>query len=132
MDGDSEIANSLSIKNTIPNVSAVLFEKDVLANVLQNHFDLISAYRIAGDWLTYVLVLDGGRVAFSPMPLNKHRRHNSGMTISNINESLLEEIRRMQEYIAEHHGVPAGKVEQARRYIESLQEEHGIAAHQAG
>lgn len=129
VDGDKEIANSLSVKNTIPNVSAVLFERNVLTHVLTNNFDLISSYRIAGDWLTYMLVLDGGRLAFTPTPLNKHRRHNSGMTISNINKSQLDEIRRMQEYIAKHHSAPAEKVEQAKRYIESLQVKHGIAIH---
>ncbi|OQX16846.1 MAG: hypothetical protein BWK73_02610 [Thiothrix lacustris] len=129
MDGRSEIVNSLSIKNTIPNVSAVLFEKNVLTNVLKNHFDLICSHRIAGDWFAYVFVLNEGKLAFSPKPLNKHRRHSGGMTISNINQSQLHEIRRMQEYIVEHYSVPVGKIEQARRYIESLQKEHGIAVH---
>jgi glycosyltransferase involved in cell wall biosynthesis len=129
VDGISEIVNSLSVKNTIPNVSAALFEKVVLTQVLANNFDMISSYRIAGDWLTYVLVLNGGRLAFSPMSLNKHRRHSNGLTISNINKSQLEEIRRMQEYIAKHHNAPVAKVEQAKRYMESLQKEHGIAVH---
>jgi hypothetical protein len=125
-DGDSEIANTLSVKNTIPNVSAVLFEKKVLTNVLKNHFDLISSYRIAGDWLTYVLVLSNGRLAFSPKPLNKHRRHSSGMTIGNINQSQLEEIRSVQKYVSAHYMVSSEKVAHARQYIQSLQVEHGI------
>ena len=127
VDGKREIADSLSVKNTIPNVSAVLFVKDALKSVLENNLDKVCSYRIAGDWLVYVLVLAGGLVSFSPKPLNKHRRHKNGMTISNINKSQLEEIRRMQHYIAEHYDVPATKIDQAKRYIESLKEEHCIA-----
>ncbi|MGX2030828.1 glycoside hydrolase family 99-like domain-containing protein [Methylocaldum gracile] len=126
LDGESEIVDFLSIKNTIPNVSAVLFSRSALKSVLENSFDEICSYRIAGDWLVYVLLLASGRVAFSPIPLNKHRRHSQGVTISNINKSHLEEIRRMQNYIAERYDVAAAKQNQAKRYIESLQEDHGI------
>ena len=126
VDGKKEIVDSLSIKNTIPNVSAVLFEKDALKTALEKNLKKICSYRIAGDWLVYVLVLDGGLISFSPNPLNKHRRHKNGMTISNINEFQLKEIRHMQNYIAECFDLPTAKLDQAKHYIESLKEEHSI------
>ena len=38
-DGIDEISKYLSVKNTIPNVSAVLFRKDCLAEVLEQHLE---------------------------------------------------------------------------------------------
>jgi len=126
MDGEREVVNSLSVKNTIPNVSAVLFKKDAIQPVLNHNLDLICSYRIAGDWLVYALVLGEGNVAFSPTSLNKHRRHSNGVTISNINQSQLDEIVRMQQYICEKYQVSVEIIEKAKRYIAALRNEHNI------
>jgi glycosyltransferase involved in cell wall biosynthesis len=119
-DGHEQIVRSLSIKNTIPNVSAVLFERNIIKSVLDKDIELICSYRIAGDWLVYAMVLEKGKIAFSPAPLNMHRRHNRGLTIGNLNRPQLEEIRRMQEFVADRHDVPAERKAAARKYIESL------------
>ncbi|MGI0001364.1 MAG: glycosyltransferase, partial [Nitrososphaeraceae archaeon] len=49
--GYEEVTEALSIKNTIPNVSGVVFEKSRLKFVLDEQIDLIRTYRVAGDWL---------------------------------------------------------------------------------
>jgi glycosyltransferase involved in cell wall biosynthesis len=126
MDGKHEIAEYLSVKNTIPNISGVLFSKDALQSVLEKHFDEITAYRVAGDWMVYVLVLAEGKVSFSPASMNKHRRHSGGVTISGINRSQLEEIQKMQQYIAAHYPVKENVIANASRYIDALCREHKI------
>jgi len=126
MDGEHEIAEYLSVKNTIPNVSGVLFSKDALQSVLKKHFDEISAYRVAGDWMVYVLVLAKGKISFSPASMNKHRRHSNGVTISGINRSQLEEIQKMQQYISKQYPVKEEITINANRYIATLCKEHGI------
>ena len=70
--GHEEATEALCIKNTIPNVSGVVFEKSRLQKVLNQHIDWISSYRLAGDWLVYVLMLKDGKIAFSPASLILH------------------------------------------------------------
>jgi len=120
IDGKDEIINSLSIKNTIPNVSVVLFESETIKSILEINFDEICSYHIAGDWLVYVLVLGQGSIAFSPAPFNKHRRHNNSVTISNLTEQQLEEIRRMQDYVNARYSISQEKRDQAGFYLELL------------
>lgn len=126
-EGREEISNSLCVKNTIPNVSAVLFKKNNIESVLEIYMDLICSYRIAGDWLVYTLVLENGKIAFSTASLNKHRRHNRSVTIGNLNSAQLVEIRRMQEFVAGRHAVPAEKIEAAKKYIEVISRQFELA-----
>ena len=127
--GHEEATEALCIKNTIPNVSGVVFEKSRLQKVLNQHIDWISSYRLAGDWLVYVLMLKDGKIAFSPASLNLHRRHNRGVTIGNFNAHLLDEIQRMQVVVAEEFKVPQDKVIIGRTYIEHLTRKFGLVPH---
>jgi hypothetical protein len=74
--GPREIAEALAIKNTIPNVSAVLFRRDVLNDGLSAAGD----FRYCGDWAIYVACLRHGKIAFCPHALNKHRRPPGSLT----------------------------------------------------
>jgi glycosyltransferase involved in cell wall biosynthesis len=121
-DGDEEIRRYLAVKNTIPNVSAVLMRREKLVHVLREHIDEIRSYRVAGDWRTYLLLLAGGRLAYFPESLNQHRRHRHGVTISSFDESLLGEIEDMQAWVADHYALFPGAGETARRYLETLRE----------
>ena len=55
--GVDEIRDSLAVKNTIPNVSAVLMRKPNLAEIENELLSL----RNAGDWLVYVHLLEQRR-----------------------------------------------------------------------
>lgn len=99
-DGKTEILSSLAVMNTIPNVSAVLFRRDVLASVFEECFDEICSFRKAGDWLVYYRVLQSGRIAFSPRAANCHRRHKKGVIVGGDGKELVEEIARVQDIIA--------------------------------
>jgi glycosyltransferase involved in cell wall biosynthesis len=70
--GRDELAMALVHKNTIPNVSAVVF---------RNTPDLAAAIesdmRLCGDWLAYVRLCGRGDVAYSPEPLNLWRQRTS-------------------------------------------------------
>lgn len=70
--------------------------------------------------MTYLAVLEQGRIAFSPRPLNQHRRHPRGVTISNYNLSQLHEILRVQRLVRQRYQPSAETRECARRYAESL------------
>jgi 2-polyprenyl-3-methyl-5-hydroxy-6-metoxy-1,4-benzoquinol methylase len=130
MDGDKEVAQSFSIKNVIPNVSAVMFEAQRLRTVLDEHIQSIQSYRVAGDWLVYVLLLKNGRIAFSPLPANAHRRHQNGVTLGSFNEAQLQEIREMQAFVASEFEVSAEKSAVACAYTERLAEQFDLPQHE--
>jgi len=70
--GRDEIAQALIHKNTIPNVSGVLFRNSPdLAEVID------TGMRLCGDWLAYIRLCGRGDVAYSPEPLNLWRQRTS-------------------------------------------------------
>jgi glycosyltransferase involved in cell wall biosynthesis len=79
-DGDDEIVRFLSKKNTIVNVSSVLFDKDayVASGFAPENF------RMCGDWLTYCKLAQLGRVAYCSAPHNYHRQHQSRHTQNSV------------------------------------------------
>lgn len=97
MSGDEFVSNVLSIKNAIPNVSAVLFRKQDFTAAL----DCAKDYHVAGDWMFYVQILQGkGKIAFSSLPLNYHRRHSSSVTTELKAQQHFDEICSVQQYVA--------------------------------
>ena len=125
-DGLDEIVTALSVKNTIPNVSGVIFKRDVLLEVLESMLSELKTYRVAGDWIAYVEMLRRGRIAFSPKPLNLHRRHPSSVTLGSFNSSQLSEIMRVQKMVRTKFKPPACYVEKAHAYAEVLFKQFGL------
>ena len=125
-EGRDEIAKALHIKNTIPNVSAVLFRREALAQVLAAHGEEIRALRHAGDWATYLRLMEAGAIAFSPRSLNSHRRHQQSVTVGNFNLRQLREIVAVQRAtIRRHHLGPTAELD-ANRYAQTLYEQFGL------
>jgi glycosyltransferase involved in cell wall biosynthesis len=118
--GVDEVRQYMSIMNTIPNVSAVLFKREPLHEVIRESFTDISAFKVAGDWRLYVAMLEKGGVSFNPTALNRHRRHDRGVTLGERMDRLTEEISRMQELIATRFNVAPETRVKARNYLESL------------
>ncbi|MCI0466489.1 MAG: glycosyltransferase [Beijerinckiaceae bacterium] len=75
-DGAAEIANALAIKNTIPNVSAVLFRRAALVQSMS----AAAGFRYCGDWAIYAACLQKGKIAYKPRALNMHRRPEGNLT----------------------------------------------------
>ena len=124
--GADEIARGLSVKNTIPNVSGVVFRRDVLLRVLQGHMDHIKRYRVAGDWAVYVHVLNHGDIVYKKDALNWHRRHEQSVTISKFGDTELAAIKDMQDYVAAHYDVPSTLQAKAADYIDELKTQFGL------
>jgi glycosyltransferase involved in cell wall biosynthesis len=127
IDGAEEVARFLAIKNTIPNVSAVVFRREAIAAAFDEAMPDIVSYNIAGDWLAYVKILGFGRVAFRPESLNLHRRHARGVTIGSHQLPHLLEVLRMQKYVREHFRLDEATRDGARRYAQKLYEYFGLA-----
>jgi len=70
--GLEELAVALSVKNTIPNVSAVLFRNlPVLRKVIDENM------RLCADWLSYVRLCGHGEIGYCHRPLNRWRLASS-------------------------------------------------------
>ncbi len=124
--GADETRLGLSIKNSIPNVSAVVFDREVLTQVLNNQMPHIKSYRVAGDWAVYVHMLKHGSVAYDAGALNFHRRHSESVTLSKFGEAELDEIIRMQDYVENQVTVPTAQKQAARAYIKTLQAQFNL------
>ncbi|WP_413625498.1 glycoside hydrolase family 99-like domain-containing protein [Luteibacter sp. Lutesp34] len=125
--GGEEIRNALAIKNTIPNVSAVVFRAPPLRQVLRDAAPVIQSFRIAGDWVAYLLLAAKGQVAYVAEPLNRHRRHSSSVTIGSSHMPHLLEVLRVQRLARQIFGVPDEVAMRAWRYAESLFVQLGLA-----
>ena len=125
-DGTEEIRTALAIKNTIPNVSAVLFRRDALLSALDSCGARLAELRVAGDWLVYVTMLATGRIAFTPRALNSHRRHPGSVTVSNFNLLQLREIVTMQQSIRRRFALDDAVRRVATAYAQRLFEQFGL------
>jgi O-antigen biosynthesis protein len=125
--GVHEIREAMSVKNTIPNVSAVVFRRAVLAQALDESAEQLATLRVAGDWLVYVAVLARGDVAFTPRTMNSHRRHQGSVTVSNFNVLQLEEILQMQAEIRAKFEVAPEVSDRAAAYAQTLFMQFGLA-----
>jgi len=95
-EGKEEIEKRLSVKNTILNVSAVIFKNEKLLDKLQN----AKKYNVAGDWRFYIdLLKDDGKILYIADNLNIHRRHTNSVTKTLNNQKHFDEICDMQDYI---------------------------------
>jgi glycosyltransferase involved in cell wall biosynthesis/GT2 family glycosyltransferase len=129
--GMEEIADSLTVKNTISNASAVVFRRTALEAALEAIGDDLFSYKVAGDWLVYLHVLRKGRIHFCSRPLNWHRRHTSSVTISVVNKKHYDEVFQLQK-IAQSISTPsADTLTKAELYMERLQEHFHFSAKKA-
>ena len=71
-DGRTELLEALSIKNTIPNASAVVFRN--FPNIAELVDDTM---RLCADWLFWVRLCARGAAAFHARPLNHWRQNSS-------------------------------------------------------
>ncbi len=62
--GVEEIQDTLLIKNTIPNVSSVVFKNIDMKKTEKQ----LEKFKIAGDWFFYVSLLTEGDIYFNPAP----------------------------------------------------------------
>ena len=95
-DSKDEIEKRLSIKCTIPNVSAVVFKNENLTSSLQN----VKKYKVAGDWRFYIDILKkDGTLFYSFKNLNHHRRHTASVTGALNAQRHYDEICEVQDYV---------------------------------
>ena len=126
--GRAEISEALSVKNSVPNVSGVVFRRDALVKILRAHMDHIRSFRVAGDWAAYVHLLGEGDIAYNARALNLHRRHSESVTLSKFTDAEYKEIERMQAFIQTQVDVPPHLKTAASDYLAVLRKQFGLVA----
>jgi hypothetical protein len=86
-------------------VSAVLFRREDLLEVISHHSEEIGAFKMAADYALYVRLLGRGKLAYSRKSANIHRRHQGSVTATNQGQALFDEIVSIQDWVAERHPV---------------------------
>ena len=124
--GSEEVAQALAVKNTIPNVSAVLFRREPLLAVLREHEDEICAYRIAGDWVAYLHLLARGGIHYHPASLNRHRRHQNSVTSASDLQRHYDEVVRAQGVAAQTFALDPRARAAASAYAGTLRRQFGL------
>lgn len=121
-DGHEEITKALAIKNTIPNVSAVIFRREPLLEVLLRCARELQLLQTAGDWLVYCEILRMGRISFSAQALNAHRWHHNSIRKQTVATRSMAEILYMQNRIAGACSLSRSAQEKARIYAQMAYE----------
>ena len=84
-----EINAGLGIKDTILNISAVLFRRFEFSEEFRRTLESMC---IAGDWYFVVNAIKGGKVHYDAAKLNFHRRHAESVIGKTISEKKMEDF----------------------------------------
>lgn len=108
-----EVRHALGIKNTIPNASGVLFRRPVDMALLTD--ESWRSMVVAGDWVFYLLLLKGGKIAYSVDTANYFRRYvGSAAEVTYRRDVFYREVGIASRTVAEHYDVPLEVLERCR------------------
>jgi len=113
--GRDEVCRYLSRKNTITNVSGVLFRREAYVDMdyAPEHM------RMCGDWLAYCRLLHDWDVSFVAQPMNFHRQHPAKHTQNAVlNLTYFREFLQVQQYLADAFDLsPTDRAAAFRRFM---------------
>ncbi len=100
--GPREVEEYLALKNTITNVSGVLFRRS--AYVQAGYAP--ETMRMCGDWMFYCRLLHHADIAYISAPLNFHRQHPAKQTTNAVlNLTYFREFLEVQKYARENFNI---------------------------
>lgn len=118
----NEVRSALGIKNTIPNASGVLFRRPVNMRLLDEPWWLSMV--VAGDWVFYLHVIHGGKVAFDVGTTNYFRRYEGSTAEATYRKkTFYEEVGLACRTVAALYDVPLSILERGRDGYQSVYQE---------
>ena len=110
----NEVKEALGIKNTIPNASGVLFKRPIDMPLLNDETWLSMA--VAGDWVFYLHLIRGGKIAYETGTTNFFRRYEgSTAEVTYKAQSFYSEVGRASRAVATLYNVPLKTLEKCRQ-----------------
>lgn len=122
-----EVSRYLGRKNTIPNVSSAVFRKPDLGPLLED--DAWLSMKLCGDWIFYLNVLKGGKLAYSADTANFFRFHDGNSSARTYATPVYyREHEAVACEVARHYKVPEETLEANRSAVEQFFHSHALAA----
>lgn len=115
-----EVNSALGILNTIPNVSSVVFRK------MNKRFALFDdpawqQMKVCGDWLFYLNLIRGGRIAFCQETHSYYRIHHAGISKKSQTEEIYyKEHEIVGGAVAELYNVPVSLLERLHKRVKDF------------
>lgn len=114
-----EAAEAIGIINTIPNSSSAIFRRPIDLPLLDDETWL--SMRAAGDWIFYLHLLRGGKIAYSVEATNFFRRYKSSTTHSwNQTDDFFRELSFAVQTAHRLYDLPVSSIEQSRKEFKSF------------
>jgi glycosyltransferase involved in cell wall biosynthesis len=119
----NEVRTGLGIKNTVPNASGALFKRPVDMPLLDDESWLSMV--VAGDWVFYLHIIHGGRIAYSTGTSNFFRRYEgSAAEVTYKKDIFYREIGIASQTVAALYDVPLDVLTRCRSSFKKLYEHH--------
>lgn len=113
-DGLDEIRNYMILHNVVPNASGALIRLEAFLAV----GGADSNWKLNGDWMTYIKLLERGGIAFVPEVLNFFRVHSeTARQKANETGEVYRELLALVDYIALNHSPKPDRLRRAYRNI---------------
>jgi len=115
----NEVRTALGIKNTIPNASSVVFRRPVDLPLLEDESWL--SMRVAGDWVFYLHLLRGGKIAYCADATNFFRRYPGSTADTTYKQEVFyREVGMASRTVAQLYDVPLEVLERCRKGYETF------------
>ncbi len=115
----NEVKTALGVKNTIPNASGALFRRPIEMPLLDDESWLSMA--VAGDWVFYLHLIRGGKIAYSTETTNFFRRYEGSAAQATYHkEAFYREVGMACRTVASLYNVPLAVLDQNRQTFKTL------------
>lgn len=119
----NEVRSCLGIKNTIPNVSGVVFKRPVSLALLDDPVWL--SMRVAGDWIFYLHIIKAGRIAFCYTAKSYFRRYpGSAADLTYKQDIFYREVGLASKTVATLYDVSEDLLQRSRKSFKLLYDHH--------
>jgi len=88
-EGPCFIKQYLTVRNSIPNASAVVMKKNAIKS---RNLRQLATFKTCGDWYFYIVILMEGKAACNIMQMNFFTRHSSVVTLNSDKHEKLKEM----------------------------------------
>lgn len=119
----NEVASALGVFNTIPNASGAVFRRPVDMPLLGDEDWL--TMRVAGDWMFYLHLIAGGKIAYCPETTSCFRFHDANTARdAHADERFYREVGAVARRLATLYDVPTETLERNRDFWKRMYDEH--------
>ncbi|WP_434997446.1 glycosyltransferase [Vibrio scophthalmi] len=113
--GLREVVDNLAYRNTIPNASACIIDR----NTLLENLPVVDEFKYCGDWILYCALLRHGNISYSKKTLNSFRRHQKSVTRSKgNNKDYLQELLNIKLFIADNFPICQKQIERMNQFLD--------------